>query len=109
MINKNITRPALRYFGGKFRLAPWIISQFPPHTVYVEPFGGGGSVLLRKLPAYHEVYNDLDGDVVNFFRVLREQPDELLRAIDLTPYSREEQRQAFDANDEPSSLDRARL
>lgn len=93
--NPEIERPALRYFGGKFRLAPWIIKNFPPHLTYVEPYGGGGSVLLRKKPSYHEVYNDLDGEVVNFFRVLRERTDEFIKAIELTPYAREEQVYSF--------------
>jgi DNA adenine methylase len=84
------TRPALRYHGGKWKLAPWIISHFPEHTCYVEAFGGGASVLLRKPPSFTEVYNDLNCDVVNFFRVLRERPADLISAIDLTPYSRSE-------------------
>lgn len=84
------TRPALRYFGGKWKIAPWIISHFPPHTCYVEPYGGGASVLLRKAPAFIDVYNDKLKDVVYFFKVLRERPAELFAAISLTPYSRAE-------------------
>lgn len=102
-----ITRPALRYFGGKFRLANWIIEEMPAHICYVEPFGGAMGVMLRKPPAVFEIYNDLDGEVVNFFKMLREQPDELLRLIALTPYSREEQRQAFE-EEEISDIERAR-
>ena len=90
-----IDRPALRYFGAKFRLAPWIIEQFPPHICYVDPFGGGCNVLMLKPASYNEVYNDLDGEVVNFFHMLRDRSDELIRAIQLTPYAREEQRVAF--------------
>lgn len=89
-----IDRPAIRYYGGKWRLADWIISQFPPHTCYVEPFAGGASVLLQKQPARFEVLNDLAQDVVNFFEVLRTMPDALIRAIELTPYSRAELRKA---------------
>lgn len=89
-----ITRPALRYFGGKFRIAPWIISHFPPHTCYCEPYGGAASVLLVKQPSQFEFYNDIDGEIVNFFRVLRNRGDELIRQIELTPYSREEQETA---------------
>jgi DNA adenine methylase len=83
-------RPALRYYGGKFKLAPWIISFFPEHQNYVEPCGGAASVLLQKPRSPLETYNDLDGNVVNFFRVLRDRPDELIRAIRLTPWAREE-------------------
>lgn len=85
-----ITNPVLKYYGGKFRLARWIISHFPKHESYVEPFGGGGSVLFQKKPSPLETYNDLDGDVCNFFRVLRDRPDELVRVIRLTPWSRDE-------------------
>lgn len=84
------TRPVLRWHGGKWRLAPWVMSYFPPHRVYVEPFGGGAGVLLRKLPSITEIYNDLDRDVVSMFRVIREHPEALARALALTPYAREE-------------------
>jgi len=83
-------RPALRYYGGKWRLAPWIISFFPEHQNYVEPCGGAASVLLQKPRSPLETYNDLDGNVVNFFRVLRDRPDELIRKIRLTPWARAE-------------------
>lgn len=88
----DLTRPALRYHGGKWRLAPWIISHFPPHRVYVEAFGGGGSVLLRKPRAYSEVYGDRWGRVVDVFRVLRdpEMAADLRRRLELTPFARAE-------------------
>ena len=85
-----LQRMPLRYHGGKWRLAPWIISHFPKHVCYVEPYSGSASVLLRKPISPIEVYNDMDGGVVNFFKVLREQPNDLCRAIELTPWSREE-------------------
>lgn len=84
------TRPALKYYGGKWLLAPWIISHFPPHDSYVEPFGGAGSVLLRKPRVSLETYGDLDKDVVNFFRVLRERPEELIQQIRLTAWADDE-------------------
>lgn len=83
-------RPALRYYGGKWKLAPWIISHFPAHKNYVEPCGGAASVLLQKPRSPLETYNDMDGNVVNFFRVLRDKPDELIRKIKLTPWARAE-------------------
>lgn len=83
-------KTALRYYGGKWKLAPWIISYFPAHLNYLEPCGGGASVLLQKPPAKLETYNDLDGAVVNFFRVLRDQPDALIEKIELTPWARAE-------------------
>lgn len=82
-----MSRPALRYHGGKWRLAPWIIRHLPPHRVYVEPFGGAASVLLRKPRAYSEVYNDQWGRVVDVFSVLRnpEQAAELRHCVANAP------------------------
>ncbi|MBN6597027.1 DNA adenine methylase [Citrobacter sedlakii] len=93
-----IKHPAIRYHGGKFLLAPWIISFFPKHRCFVEPFGGAASVLLRKEPSEAEVYNDLDGDVVNLFRVLRDPVTSrsLIDACALTPYSRTEFLNAYE-------------
>lgn len=87
-----VKRPALRYHGGKWKDSLWIIQHFPMHRVYVELFGGGGSVLLRKPRSYAEIYNDKWDTVVNVFRVLRD-PDsaaELERRIRLTPFARTE-------------------
>jgi DNA adenine methylase len=82
----------LHYFGGKYRLAPRIVSLMPPHHTYVEVFGGAAHVLFTKPPSAVEVYNDIDSRVVNFFRVLRDpQKAERLREMaENTPYSREE-------------------
>lgn len=104
----SVTRPALRYHGGKFRLAPWLLQFFPPHGCYVESFGGAASVLLQKPPVYAEVYNDLDGDIVNFFRVLRDPVMrlDLIQACRLTPYARDEFDAAYEPTDDP--LERAR-
>jgi len=98
------TRPALRYHGAKWRLAPWILAHFPPlasHDVYVEPFGGSAAVLLRKPRSPIEVLNDLDDDVVTFFRVMRDMPDELIRRIALTPFARREWIAAGQPADDP--------
>src|SRR3989304_3093892 len=103
----DIKRPALRYFGGKWRLAPWIISNFGEHTTYVEPYCGAASVFLRKEPSPIEVINDMDDDVVNFFRVLREQPDELVPLIQFPPFSRKKFQLAFQPA-ERSPLEKAR-
>lgn len=89
------TRPLVRYHGGKWILAPWIISHFPAHRCYVEPFGGGGSVLLRKARSYAEVYNDLDGEIVNLFRVARDRGEELATRCEMTPFARTEFEQSY--------------
>lgn len=101
-------RPALRYHGSKFRLAPWVMQFFPPHEIYTEAFGGAAGVLLQKERSHGEVYNDLDADVVNFFRVLRDPESrlELERLCRLTPYAREEFELAWKATKQP--IERAR-
>jgi DNA adenine methylase len=102
------SRPVLRWHGGKWLLAPWIISYFPAHRIYVEPFGGAGSVLMRKKRVYAEVYNDLDDEVVNLFRVLRNaQSAEVLRVmLMLTPFARTEFKAAYERHGDP--VERAR-
>jgi DNA adenine methylase len=104
----SVTKPVLRYHGGKFRLAQWILRFFPEHRCYVEPFGGAAGVLLQKQRAYAEVYNDLDGDIVNFFRVLRDPQlrAQLERACTVTPYARGEFELAWEPTDDP--VERAR-
>ena len=107
-MSASIKHPAIRYHGGKFRLAPWIIEQMPDHVCYVEPFGGAAGVLLQKPRSYAEVYNDLDSEVVNLFRVLRdpELNQRLQEVCALTPYSRDEFRAAQEATADP--VERAR-
>ena len=97
----NVERPILRYHGGKWLLAPWIISQMPEHKIYVEPFAGAASVLLRKPRCYAEIYNDMDGEIVNLFRVVKDCGDELRRAIELTPYSRADFSLSYEPNGNP--------
>ena len=101
-----VRRPIVRYHGGKWNLPPWIIGHLPPHRIYVEPFGGGGSVLLRKPRSYAEIYNDLDGEIVNVFRVMRDRGPELREALRLTPFSRVEFNGAYVPSDDP--LEQAR-
>lgn len=98
-----VQRPVMRYFGGKWVLAPWIIEHLPKHTIYVEPFGGAASVLMRKDRSYHEVYNDLNQEIVNVFRVLRDETKapQLDRALRLTPFHRDEYQEAFEAHSDP--------
>jgi DNA adenine methylase len=97
------SRPVLRYHGGKWRIAPWIIAHLPEHRVYVEPFGGGASVLMRKPRSDFEVYNDLDADVVNVFRVLRDRESaaELRRLLALTPWARGEFEASYERSPDP--------
>lgn len=100
-------RPLLRWHGGKWLLAPWIISEMPKHRVYVEPFGGAGSVLIRKPRCYAEVWNDLDGHVVNLFQVLRsDKAEKLVEMLQLTPFASEEFFGAYEPTDDP--IERAR-
>ena len=84
-------------------------SFFPRHRIYVEPFGGAAGVLLNKEPSPQEVYNDLNSDLVNFFRVLRdkEKAAELIRRLKLTPYAREEY-YSFYPMPEGDDIERAR-
>lgn len=103
-------RPAFPYYGAKGRLAPWIVGHMPrDHRVYVEPFAGSAAVLFaRSRPAPHEVLNDLDGNVTTFFRMLRDHEADLVRALQLTPYGREEYRAADLEASGISDLERAR-
>lgn len=88
--SRKLRRPVMRWFGGKYRLADWIISHMPEHSVYCEPFGGAGSVLMNKPRSRAEVYNDLDDSAYNLFCVLRDRGEELKRLLEHTPYSRRE-------------------
>lgn len=106
METKSSKRPALRYHGGKWMLAPWIISLFPEHRVYVEPYGGAMSVLLRKQRSYAEIYNERDGEIVNVFEMLRDRGPELKELLRLTPFSRDEFIGAYEHSGDP--LEQAR-
>ncbi len=86
------TRPALRQYGGKWTIAPWIIGYMPAHRAYLEPCAGGLSVFFRKPSVEVEIVNDLNSRVCNFFRQLRDNREELIRIIDLTPWAEDEYR-----------------
>lgn len=102
-----MTRPILRWHGGKWMLAPKLIKLFPAHRVYVEPFGGAASVLMRKPRSYAEVYNDLDDDVVNLFQVLRSSDaPRLAELLRLTPFAETEFFAAYEDAADP--VERAR-
>lgn len=88
-------KSVLKYPGAKNRLAPWICEHIPKHDVYLEPFAGSLGVLLNKQRCHIETVNDIDGEIVNFFRVLRDNMEELSEAVWLTPFSREEYKEAY--------------
>lgn len=100
-MDRQPVKPPFAYYGGKMQLAPTIASLLPKHDHYVEPFAGSLAVLLAKQPSRAETVNDLDGDLVTFWRVLRDRPDDLCRAVEMTPHSRSELSSAWeDASDE---------
>ena len=100
---------AFGWYGGKFNHLEWLLPLLPRCHHYCEPFAGSAAVLLNREPSPVETYNDIDGEVVNFFRVLREEKNELIEAIGLTPFSREELFRAVTSNDHPlTGLERAR-
>lgn len=101
---------AFGWYGGKYNHLNWLLPLLPSAHHYCEPFGGSAAVLLNREPCPVETYNDLDGEVTNFFRVLRDQRQPLIEAIGLTPFSREEFALAISRNGtELSEIERARL
>lgn len=96
----------LKYPGAKWRIADWIISHFPDHKVYLEPFFGSGACFFNKTPSYIETINDLDGDIVNLFTICRERPEELARLINLTPFARDEFKKCYEHTED--NLEQAR-
>lgn len=97
-------KPILKYPGAKWRLSSWILSHMPRHESYLEPFFGSGAVFFQKEKSRIETINDMDGEVVNFFKVCRDHPDELAKALALTPWAREERTAAY----EPTTNDTER-
>ncbi len=97
------------WYGGKFSHLGWLLPLLPDCHHYCEPFSGSAAVLLNRPPSAIETYNDIDGDVVNFFRTLRDYPEKLARAIALTPFSREEYYKAiYDEEDNNDPVEKAR-
>jgi DNA adenine methylase len=101
-------RIAFGWYGGKFSHLSWLLPMLPECHHYCEPFAGSAAVLLNRAPSPVETYNDIDGDVVNFFRVLRDQSDELTRRLAMTPFSREEFYEALHVRQSDTALERAR-
>lgn len=96
------------WYGGKFSHLNWLLPLLPACHHYCEPFAGSAAILLNRNPSPVETYNDLDGEVVNFFRILRDQPDALTRSVGLTPFSREEFALACTLDPALPPLERAR-
>lgn len=101
-------KPVLKYPGAKNRIADWICEYIPLHDVYLEPFFGSGAVFFNKNPAKIETLNDLDDNIVNYFKVIRENHKELAEALEMTPYSREEYNRSFEILESDSDIERAR-
>ena len=100
---------AFGWYGGKYSHLDWLLPLLPQTLHYCEPFGGSAATLINRVPSPVETYNDIYGDVVNFFRVLREQKEQLVEAIGLTPFSRAEFEATLLTNDASvSDLERAR-
>jgi len=95
------TRPALRYYGGKWRMAPWIIGHMPAHRAYLEPCMGAASVFAQKWPVEVETLNDANGRVTNYFRQLRDNTDEFVRRVSLTPWAEDEFQACWEPTDDP--------
>ena len=94
-------KSVLKYPGAKWRISEWIISHFPEHKVYCEPFFGSGGVFFNKPQTYIETINDIDGNIVNLFKVCRDNPEELTRLIEFTPFAREEFEDCYEMSDDP--------
>lgn len=102
-------KAVLKYPGAKNRLANWIVDHIPEHKVYCEPFFGSGAVFFNKEICYNEILNDLDDEVYNFFKVLRNNGEQLIDAIALTPYSRTEYMNCYTAKSHCDDIEKARI
>lgn len=99
-------KTVLKYPGAKNRIAEWICSNIPKHDVYLEPYAGSLAVLFNKPRCHIETVNDIHDEVVNYFRILRDRPDELIDLISKTPYARSEYERSYEYSDD--DLERAR-
>lgn len=99
-------KSVLKYPGAKNRLAPWICDHIPKHDVYLEPFAGSLAVLFNKQRCHIETVNDLDGEIVNFFKVLRDNKENLIEAVLFTPFSRKEYVEAYEQTE--NEIEKAR-
>ena len=100
-------KPVLKYPGSKWRIAGEIVARIPEHHTYLEPFFGSGAVFFSKELSRIEMINDLDNNVPNLFRCIRDDPDRLARIVATTPYSRHEYERAFTSNEEQDNFQRA--
>lgn len=105
---RNTIVKVIDWLGAKHVLASWITSYFPPHECYIEPFAGSAAVLFNKPIAKVEILNDLDGNVINFFRVLRDKPYELQAMLELTPWAIDEFRDCVENPNVGDDVERAR-
>jgi len=111
MVLNNHKLIAFGWYGGKFNHLDWLLPLLPQTEHFCEPFGGSAAVLINRKPSPVETYNDIDGEVVNFFRVLRDKKDEIIEKIVLTPFSYEEYLKAIEEKGNPdlSDVERARM
>lgn len=107
-LNKKKKIIAFGWYGGKYSHLDWLLPLLPEAFHYCEPFGGSAAILLNKEPSPVETYNDMDGEVANFFRVLRDKKERLIELIALTPFSREEFALACEIDPDVDEIERAR-
>ena len=103
---KKMIKPILKYPGAKWRIADWIVDKLPMHETYLEPYFGSGAIFFNKPPAKIETINDIDKDVINLFKVMREHTEELVNLVNLTPYARDEYYMSYEKTS--NSLEDAR-
>jgi DNA adenine methylase len=98
----------LKWPGSKWNIADRIIELMPKHKIYLEPFFGSGAVFFSKAPSNTEILNDLDGEITNLFKCVRDNPEELAQEVYFTPYSREEYKKSYSRSDSETDIEKAR-